>query len=72
MKRRIAAAVQIVIVLAIIVYGTCNLYLGNFEQSIATLPFLIVYYLFLVARQRRSRHGETDDDDESKGGAAGR
>lgn len=58
MKRKIAAAVQIVIILLIIGFGTYQLYQGNFEASISTMPFLIVYYLFVTMRQKRIREQE--------------
>jgi len=58
MKRKIAAAVQIVFILLVIGFGTYQLYQGNFEASIATMPFLIVYYLFVTMRQKRIREQE--------------
>jgi len=56
--KKAAAIVQIVIVLFIVGYGTYNLFLGNFEQSMTTLPLLVVYYVFMVARQKRSQSEE--------------
>lgn len=67
MKRKIAAAVQIVFILLVIGFGTYQLYQGNFEASISTMPFLIVYYLFVTVRQKRIREQEQrekDDDGE--------
>jgi len=52
--KKTAAIVQIVIVLLIVGYGTYNLFLGNFEQSMTTLPLLVVYYVFVVVRQKRT------------------
>lgn len=69
MIRRIAAAIQIIIVLLIVGYGTYHLYQGHFVQSYTTLPFLIAYYLLIVAWKRREREREREkDDDEVTGG----
>jgi hypothetical protein len=66
MKTKIAAAIQILFVLLVIGFGTYQLYQGNFEASIATMPFLIIYYLFVTARQKRIReeHAREDGEDE--------
>lgn len=69
MIRRTAAAIQILIVLLIVGYGTYNLYLGNFEQSFATLPFLIGYYLLVVAWQRKARERDRENDDDATPGS---
>ncbi|MHC1698448.1 MAG: hypothetical protein AB9919_10405 [Geobacteraceae bacterium] len=65
MKHKIAAAIQIVFILLVIGFGTYQLFLGNFEASISTMPFLIVYYLFVTMRQKRIReleqHEKGDD-----------
>jgi len=64
--RRTSAAVQILIMLIVIGYGTYHLFLGNFEVSMSTLPFLVAYYLFVVARQKK--HRERGDEDNSEAG----
>ncbi len=51
--KRILAVIQIIIIVLIVGFSTWQLYLGHFEQAFATLPFLIIYYVFIVARQRR-------------------
>jgi len=65
MKRKIAAAVQIFFILLVISFGTYQLYQGNFEASISTMPFLIIYYLYVTMRQKRireqERHEKGDD-----------
>jgi hypothetical protein len=55
MFRKLAALLQIVIILLVIGFGTYQLYQGNFEASMTTLPFLIVYYLFVTSWQKRGR-----------------
>jgi len=61
--KKAAAIVQIIIVLLIVGYGTYNLFLGNFEQSMTTLPLLVVYYVFVVVRQKRT---QTDVEQHSR------
>jgi hypothetical protein len=51
--KKSAAVIQLITVLLVVGYGTYNLFTGNFEQSILTLPLLVVYYLFVVVRQKR-------------------
>lgn len=63
MKRKVAAIVQIIFILLIIAFGTYHLYQGNFEASISTMPFLIVYYLFVTMRQKRIREQEQREKD---------
>ncbi len=58
MFRKAAAVFQIVFILLIIGFGTYQLYQGNFEASMTTLPFLIVYYLFVTSWQKRVRDKE--------------
>lgn len=53
--KRIAAAIQIVIILFIVGYGTYHLFKGNFEVSLATVPLLVGYYLFMLALERKSK-----------------
>lgn len=67
--RRTSAAVQVLIILLVIGYGTYHLFLGNFEVSMSTLPFLVAYYLFVVVRQKRNKErgrDESSDDDDGK------
>lgn len=46
------AAIQILFVLAIVGFGTFELFRGNFAASMATFPMLVVYYLFIYARRK--------------------
>jgi hypothetical protein len=59
MMRKTAAIIQIIIILLIVGFGTYHLYKGNFEVSIATMPFLLVYY-FLVVGFRKKEQGRND------------
>ncbi len=61
--KKISAVIQIVLVLLLVGFGTYHLYKGNFDLSMATLPVLVGYYLFMLSRRKRtgSRHGEHGD-----------
>ncbi|MGA7826041.1 MAG: hypothetical protein WCA04_00130 [Geobacteraceae bacterium] len=66
MHRKIAAAVQIIFILLVIGFGTYQLYQGNFEASLSTMPFLIIYYLFVTVRQKRMREQELHEKDDNE------
>jgi hypothetical protein len=55
MMRKTAAIVQIIIILMIVGFGTYHLYQGNFEVSIATMPFLVIYYFFIVGYRKKEQ-----------------
>jgi hypothetical protein len=55
MMRKTAAIIQIIIILLIVGFGTYHLYKGNFEVSIATMPFLVIYYFFVVGYRKREQ-----------------
>lgn len=55
--------IQLVIIAAIVVYGTVCLYRGDFEGTYATLPFLIFYYVWIVVKKRRRQREEAGEDD---------
>ena len=51
--KRLLAVIQIIIIILIIGFSTWQLYLGNFELAVVGFPFLVVYYVFVIAMQRR-------------------
>ena len=51
--KRILAAIQVIIIILIVGFGTWQLYLGNFELAVASFPFLVAYYVFVIAIRRR-------------------
>ena len=53
--------VQLAIVAGIVIYGTVCLFLGYFEGAYATFPFLLLYYVWFVARKRRRSFEEPDE-----------
>ncbi len=61
--KKAATLIQIAIVSFLIIYGTVNLFLGHFEGALVTFPFLLFYYVYIVARQKRERQSEDGEDD---------
>ncbi len=49
---KLSACLLLMFLLVIIVFGTWQLFLGNFEAAFSTLPFLVIIYFF-VMKQRR-------------------
>jgi hypothetical protein len=64
--KKTATIIQIAIVSLLIIYGTVNLFLGHFEGALVTFPFLLFYYVYIVARLKRERKFE-DDEGDNKG-----
>jgi len=64
--RKIAVLVQILIVVVIVGYGTYNLFIGNFAAAFSTFPFLMAYYVFVIARQKRAGPNESEDNDDER------
>ncbi|MGO9017948.1 MAG: hypothetical protein ACLQVJ_06305 [Syntrophobacteraceae bacterium] len=59
--KKALSIIQLAIVAGIVIYGTVSLYRGDFEGAYATFPFLLLYYVWFVARKRRKNPEETDD-----------
>jgi hypothetical protein len=66
MARRVFAAIQILIVIVIIGFGTYHLFRGNFAVSMATMPLLIAYYFIMLLYQKRSHDRDRHDEDSHK------
>jgi membrane protein implicated in regulation of membrane protease activity len=54
--------IQLAIIAGIVVYCTVCLYRGNFEGAYVTFPFLLFYYVWVVARRRRKENPEKSED----------
>jgi hypothetical protein len=50
---KIAAIVQIILVLLIVGISTYYFFKGKFEVGLAFLPLLMIYYVFVTARRKR-------------------
>ena len=66
MVKKTAAVIQIAIVSLLIIYATVNLFLGHFEGAMITFPFLLLYYVYIVARQKRGRQSEDGEGDDER------
>ncbi|MEN6439539.1 MAG: hypothetical protein ABFD97_13275 [Syntrophobacter sp.] len=66
MKKSLAI-IQIAVIAIIIIYGTVSLYVGNFEGLYGTFPLLFIYYIFVVARQKREKEHQNDDGPDRDG-----
>jgi hypothetical protein len=51
--KRILAIIQIVVIILIVGFSTWQLFLGKFELAFACLPFLLIYYVFIISRKNR-------------------
>lgn len=49
-----AAIVQIILVMGVVGLSTYYFFKGNFEVGLSFLPLLLLYYVFVTARRRRS------------------
>jgi len=58
--KKILTVIQLAIIAGIVAYGTVCLYVGDFTGTYATLPFLIFYYVWFVAKRNRMRREESD------------
>jgi hypothetical protein len=58
------AVVQVIVVVALLVYSTFHFYRGNFDLALSILPLLMLYYVFIIGKSRRI---PPSDDDESSG-----
>jgi hypothetical protein len=61
-----SAVIQLIIILLIVAYSTCLLFQGRFEQALFFLPLLMVYYVFVTARRKRSRPPQDKEDPNQK------
>ena len=57
----ITAWIQVIFVLLIVGYGTWQLFEGHFQESLATLPVLFAYYIFVVVRLKKREDRSMED-----------
>lgn len=53
MMQRLAAIVLVLLVLGVITFSTWQLFRGNFAAAMASMPLLLLFYLFLTSRRKR-------------------
>lgn len=63
--------IMLAVIVAIVIFGTVCLFMGNFAGAYATFPFLFVYYVWVIAMKRRKNRREETDSDQD-GSDAGR
>ena len=59
---KVAAVIQILFILLIVGFSTYQLFQGRFEISLGLLPLLMVYYVFVTARNRRKSSPKSGKD----------
>ena len=59
--KKVLTIIQLAIVAGIVIYGTISLFRGDFEGAYMTFPFLLLYYVWFVARKRRQSLEKHDD-----------
>ncbi|MCM0082068.1 hypothetical protein L4X63_10750 [Geomonas sp. Red32] len=50
---KLFATFMIIFALAVIVFGTWQLYAGNLEAAFSSFPFLLILYLFIRPNRRQ-------------------
>jgi uncharacterized membrane protein YqhA len=48
---KLSACLLIAFLLVIVSFGTCQLFLGNFDAAFSTFPFLVIIYFFVKGRK---------------------
>lgn len=49
-----SALLQLVFFILLLIYGTYHLFKGQFEKSLLTFPIFAVYYVFVIARNKKA------------------
>lgn len=55
---KLSAIIQLMVIILIVGYSTYQLFKGNLDRSLALLPLLMVYYIFITARRKKSQSQE--------------
>lgn len=50
---KLAAIVQIVVILTLVGFSTYGLFKGDFSAMASVIPLLLIYYVFVTARRKR-------------------
>lgn len=51
--RKTSAVLQLIFFVLLLIYGTYHLFKGQFEQSLLIFPIFAVYYVFVIARNKK-------------------
>lgn len=61
------AYILLILLIAIIIHSTVSLFQGKFVQAFAMAPFLVVVYVFAVARKNEpEQEKDAEDVDENR------
>ena len=55
---KLSAIIQLMVIILIVGYSTYQLFKGNLDRSLALLPLLMVYYIFITARKKKTQSQE--------------
>ena len=55
---KLSAIIQLIVIILIVGYSTYQLFKGNLDRSLALLPLLMVYYIFITARKKKTQSQE--------------
>lgn len=61
---KLAAYILLIFFLAVITHSTISLFQGKFVQATLMAPLLIIFYVFVVARNNQARKNEQNYSDE--------
>jgi hypothetical protein len=53
---------QLIFFVLLLIYATYNLFKGRFEQSLLIFPIFAVYYVFVIARNKRAFSDSEKED----------
>jgi len=53
---------QLIFFVLLLIYATYNLFKGRFEQSLLIFPIFVVYYVFVIARNKKTFSDSEKED----------
>ena len=63
---KLSALIQLIVIILIVGYSTYQLFKGNLDRSLALLPLLIVYYIFITARRKKNQSREKNPEEKTQ------
>jgi TRAP-type C4-dicarboxylate transport system permease small subunit len=57
-----SALLQLIFFILLLIFGTYHLFKGQFEQSLLTVPIFAIYYVFVIARNKKNISDSKRDD----------
>jgi hypothetical protein len=59
---KISALLQLIFFVLLLIYATYHFFKGQFEQSLLTVPIFAIYYVFVIARNKKNISDSKKDD----------